>query len=192
MTFNLVRLLQDLDSDDIGTYLAAKDELVRQQQIALPALVRLMLNQSDRQGWRAAALVASMKDISTLSAFVQALYSPNSLIRQTAAQVLGELGNEAVIPHLLNRLYDESTLVRIWAVEAMGNLRSVRAVNPLIDLLAEADSYELQHSIIKAFGKIGDARAADSIVPFFESPDHHVCKRAHEVYKQLSGSTRGN
>ncbi len=191
MTSNLTRLLHDLDSDDIGTYLAAKDELARQRQMALPALVRLMLNQSDRQGWRAAALVASMKDASTLSAFVQALYSQNSLIRQTAAQVLGELGNESAIPHLLDRLYDESTLVRIWAVEALGNLHALRAVKPLIDLLAEADSYELQHSIIKAFGKIGDPRAADSILPFFDSPDHHVGKRAREVYNQLIGSTIG-
>lgn len=188
----LTTLLIDLNSDDLATYLAAREALLTQRETALPVLVEFMLKRTDRLGWRAASLVAVFKDADTIPAFVEALNSPNALIRQIAAQILGDSGDASVAAPLLDHLHDENLGVRTWVVESLGNLHAREAVQPLCVLLGDTDAPELQQSIIKALGRIGDTNAADCLVPFLNSPNHHVRSRARDIHRQLTNPSRGN
>ena len=189
---NFTLLLEELNSDNPATYISARDEFLESREEVLPVLIKIMLDQADRQGWRAAMVIAAMEDVTTVSAFIQALKSPSALIRQLAAQMLGDLGDGCAIPYLLEQLGDENIGVQIWVVEFLGNLRAREAVELLYTLITKTDSAELQRTIIKAFGRIGDADAAAYLVPFFKSPDHHVSKKAYEIYQQLTSSSTGS
>ncbi|MEO8392429.1 MAG: HEAT repeat domain-containing protein [Chloroflexota bacterium] len=185
-------LLEGLNSDDPAAQIAAKEKFLEHPRMALPVLVELMLTQPGRQGWRAALLVAAMKDASTIPSFVLALKSPNALIRQTAAQMLGELGDESIVPHLLASLSDDSLGVQMWTIEALGNLHTQQAIQPLCRLITQTDVPEIQHTIIRAFGRIGDPTVTVYLVPFLNSANHHVRSRAQDVYRQLSNAPTGN
>jgi hypothetical protein len=50
---------------------------------------------------------------------------------------------------------------------------------------------ELQRSVIKALGRIGNSNVVTCLIPFFNSSDHHVSKKAREVYQQLIRSSLG-
>ena len=189
---NFSLLLEALNSDELPTYLEAREALLEQGQAALPILVDLMLRQTDRQGWRAASLLAAMKEAATVPAFVQALKSPNPLIRQIAAQMLGDSGDEGVVLDLLASLSDPNPGVQTWVVESLGKLRARSAVKPLCAIISATDSTELQQSIIKALGRIGDPEAAGCLLPFMNSPNHHVRTRACEIYPQLTRASIGS
>jgi len=182
----LTRLLADLNSDDMARYLAAKDQLVKRGQMAISALINMMLTKTEREGWRAANVLAAMTDVNTTSAFVVALKSRNPLVRQTAAQVLGEQEDKAVVPNLLDCLNDDNYIVQMWAVESLGNLGDKRAVESLATLLMQTDSPLIQHTTIKALGRIGDTVVAPLLVQFFNSTDPYVPVSAHEVYLELT------
>lgn len=188
----LSTLLEALDSEDLATYFGAREALLEQRQVVLPVLVDLMLSRTDRLGWRATLLVASMKDTTTVPAIIQALQSPNALIRQIAAQMLGDSNDATVIAALLALLHDDNCGVQTWVVESLGNLRANTAVQPLCDLLSTTDSTELQQSLIRALGRMGDPEAAMCLLPFLNSPNHHVRSRAHEIHRQLSSLTPGS
>jgi HEAT repeat protein len=185
-------LLEKLKSDNLTDYLKASAELLIMGQAAMLALIEIMLTHHDRQGWRAARLLAEIADPSTTPAFVQALRSSNPLIRQTAAQALGSQGTKDTVPILLDHLDDEDCVMQIWIVEALGDLGDETAVTPLLTLLVKTDSTVIQYGVIKALGRIGDPRATPALPHFFNSQDRHVRSRSREVYEQLTGSSIGD
>ena len=75
--------------------------------------------------------------------------------------------------------------MQVWVVESLSKLEAREAVRPCLVLLSQTESPEVQQSIIKAPGYLGDASVVPSQIPFFDSPDRHVRSRAHEVYEQL-------
>ena len=187
MTINLPQLLEELNSDDIETYLAAQDQIRANQKAVLPSLIDLMLTQTNRRAWRAAALAASMKEASTVPAFIQALDSPNALIRQTAAQVLGDLGDETVVPHLIARLYDETSERADLAGRVARQAAGSACGQPLSVLDHRSGSPpSFSTALLKLSAKLATRDLRRCFAVFFDSPDHHVCKRAHEVYQQLT------
>jgi HEAT repeat protein len=178
-------LLDNLNSDDFSEYLQAAQNILERGKIATLALTEVMLNCSDREGWRAARLLVEMKDPSTVPAFILALRSPHPLIRQLAVQALEDQRNVEVVPYLIERLGQNDIMLQIRIIEALGNLGDNRAVAPLLALLTNTESTALQHSIITALGRIADPEAAEALPQFFRSTDHHVRAKAHDVYKQL-------
>src|SRR5579862_906324 len=100
----LVYLLDKLDSDCTAEYLRASQDLLEMGQVAVLALIDVMLNQHNRLGWRAARLLAESKAPDSVPAFILAMASCNPLIRQTAVQALGCQGDKAVVPYLLVHL----------------------------------------------------------------------------------------
>lgn len=178
-------LLEKLNSDNASEYVQACQNLLEMGKIATLALTEVMLNCSDREGWRAARLLAESKDPTTIPAFILALRSPHVLIRQLAVQALEELGRVEVVPYLIERLGQNDIMLQIRIAEALGALRDTRAVRPLLSLLEKTESAAFQHCIIRALGRIGDPAAAKVLPRFFCSSDHHVRSRASEVYQQL-------
>lgn len=192
MGMDVKALLQDLGDRDTNTYYAARDQIRALGIDAVPALVQVMLSGKDIVSWRAAALLTEIKVSLVLDYFVQALESPNTIVRQIAAQAIGEHGDKRLVPHLLKHLDDRSCIVQMWIVEALGELGDSEVVQPLLDLLHKTDSTSIQLSVIKALGQIGDVRAAKAFIPFLQSDNPHVRSRAERVYRQLIESSGKN
>lgn len=182
----LTYLIDKLDSDQTPEYLRASQDLLEMGHIAVVALIDVMLNRHDRQGWRAARLLAEAKAPEAVPAFILALASCNPLIRQTAVQALGNQGNCEVVPYLLPHLQTNDYMMQLWIIEVLGKLRDNRAIEPLLDLLQRTESMAIQYGIIKALGAIGDPIAANVLPNFFDSSDRNVQAQSHEVYEQLA------
>jgi HEAT repeat protein len=73
-------------------------------------------------------LIAALKD------------SNSSTIRQSAAWVLGDIGDEQAIDALIGSLQDQNGIVRFNAVKALVKINAARAVEPLVAALNDEDS----------------------------------------------------
>jgi HEAT repeat protein len=184
-------LMEALNSNDPRKHMAARDALLLMRREAVPVLVEAMMYRTDRMGWRAAVVLTEMRDPETKSAFVAALDSPNPIIRQVAAQVLGKFHDTTLVPDLLGHLSDEVSTTQMWIIESLGELADSRALMPLVELLAQTSSETIQQSIIRALGRIGDAKSAPYLLPFLNAENRHVRSRAREVYEQLVGFQPG-
>lgn len=98
------------------------------------------------------------------------LSSDNALVRQTVAQVLGDIGNPESAKPLIALLRDENGHVRSASAIALGRLKSRQALAPLLELLD--DEYEsVQETAISALAAIGDESALDGLTKDFSSRD---------------------
>jgi len=92
----------------------------------------------------------------------------DSLVRENAADALGEISDPRVIEQLIFTLKDENSDVRSAAAKALGKIRDPRAVNPLITALKDKNSDYVQQIAAESLGKIGDARAVDPLLATFK------------------------
>ncbi|UCC67969.1 MAG: HEAT repeat domain-containing protein [Armatimonadota bacterium] len=83
-------------------------------------------------------------------AFAAALRDESFLVRECAAEALGEIGDRTVVEPLTDALYDESPLVRCAAAEALGSIGDDRAVYWLIRVLQGDSSSEVRGRALKA------------------------------------------
>jgi HEAT repeat protein len=185
-------LMHDLNSSDAKQHMAARDALLTMGREAIPTLVEAMMYRNDRLGWRAAIVLTEMRDPETKPAFVAALDSPNPIIRQVAAQILGKFQDTALVPDLLSHLSDEVSITQMWIIESLGELGDRRALTPLLNLLAQTESETIQQSIIRALGRLGDPKAAPHLLRFINAENRHVRSRARDVHKQLVGYEPGD
>ncbi len=112
--------------------------------------------------------------------------SGNALVRQTVAQVLGDLAIPAAEDALISLLSDENGHVRSIAAEAVGSLKSRKAVAPLLSLLS--DEYEnVQESAIHALAAIGDESVLDGLVKEFSSHEAPMRRNIALLIGKFSG-----
>ena len=109
----------------------------------------------------------------------------SSYVRQSAAQVLGKIGDKRAVEPLIKVLEDEKEYVRSSAAWALGNIGDKRAVEPLIKSCEHEQATNptrispygklppSQHviSILSALGNIGDKRAVKLIVKAHKDED---------------------
>ena len=114
------------------------------------------------------------------------LRDQSELVRQNAAEELGNIGNAAAVPALIEALNDEHW-VRRYAAEALGKIGDAAAVPALIEAL-KAESMHLNQDIIEALGKIGDAAAAPSLLAIFEGYGGGVRAMAAAALLKLGNS----
>ncbi|MBD0335761.1 MAG: HEAT repeat domain-containing protein [Cyanobacteria bacterium Co-bin13] len=90
---------------------------------------------------------------------IEALQSPNTDTRRTAAQKLGELGVTAAVPHLLILLDDPDESVRIAGIEALGQVGAATALPALIEQM-EAGSTDIREATAIALGRINSTASS--------------------------------
>jgi len=93
--------------------------------------------------------VEKLKEKRDLKGLIKALrYKRDGVVRQTAAEVLGEIGDARAVEPLLAALRDEDSDVREAAAEALGKIGDARAAVPLRSALGEHS-----HGIMEAARK---------------------------------------
>ena len=75
-----------------------------------------------------------------LETLLEGLESDNVIVRQDAARMLGELGDERAVPALIERLeQDEDDFVRALSASSLGDIGDERAIEPLQNALQDED-----------------------------------------------------
>ena len=98
---------------------------------------------------------------------LRALSHSSSAVRESAAKMLGNVGDERAVDPLIEALSDNNADVREAAAEALGQLGDKQAVEPLIKALALENwkvHWKARGSVAKALGRLGDKRAVDPLI----------------------------
>ncbi len=114
--------------------------------------------------------------------------------KDDATNALVELG-EPALERLIKALKDKDEMVRKQAVLALGRIKHGGAVDPLIEMLADADWFT-RLTAAAALEAIGDPRGRDAIKPLTKDPDLVVRMRVERILvkwkKQPAGSVSMN
>jgi HEAT repeat protein len=80
--------------------------------------------------------------------------------------------------------YQKVWKVRMDAAIALGEIGDVRAVNPLIEVLADPD-YRVRREAARGLGEIGDARAVDPLIKTLSDKERRVREVAIKSLEKL-------
>src|SRR5439155_16119474 len=87
--------------------------------------------------------------------------------RAAAVQVASLIGDPRAVPGTIRLLQDTDWWVRIAAADMLGHMKDARAVEPLVNALADA---EVKWAAIEALGRIGDPRALNGLGRMLADP----------------------
>jgi HEAT repeat protein len=114
--------------------------------------------------------------------------------KDDATNALVELG-EPALERLVKALKDRDEMVRKQAVLALGRIKHGGAVDPLIEMLSDADWFT-RLTAAAALEAIGDPRGREAIKPLTKDPDMVVRMRVERILakwkKQPAGSASLN
>ncbi|MCB9451340.1 MAG: HEAT repeat domain-containing protein [Anaerolineaceae bacterium] len=127
--------------------------------------------------------LGKLEDTHAIELLIQALTDPDSEVRKSAARILGDLGEPALLP-LFNALRHENTEVRKISAQILEKLGDVRAFEPLIDALADGDD-GVRRSAASALGKLGDVRAFEPLIDALADGDDGVRRSAASALGKL-------
>src|SRR5688572_474778 len=162
-------------------------------QIGSPAVELLikLLRDWDVRKYAIAAL-GKIRDERVLDPLM--LQLRNDEFKDDATNALVELG-EPALPRLVSALKDKDEMVRKQAVLALGRIKHGGAVDPLIEMLSDADWFT-RLTAAAALEAIGDPRGREAIKPLTKDPDMVVRMRVERILakwkKQPAGSASLN
>lgn len=106
---------------------------------------------------------------------ILALQHPDSQKRFGTMALLARCRDTRALESLIARLLDPDEIaeVRANAATALGLMGDGRAIEPLLDCLAE-DEYRVRASAIFALGILGDSRAIEAVSRFLHAKDNHL------------------
>ncbi|HIJ74548.1 MAG TPA: hypothetical protein HPP83_10650 [Candidatus Hydrogenedentes bacterium] len=111
-----------------------------------------------------------------------ALEADDREVRNSAARVLGAIGDRAAVKSLCMLLQDESVKVRVAAVEALGHISDPAALEPLIVTLRDSN-YEVRMGVARALGRIGHPDAIEPLCAALKDLNGYVRDEAGDVLK---------
>ncbi len=129
--------------------------------------------------------IENLKAKKDISGLLKALEYPKEVvIRQKAAEVLGELGNTEAIPSLVDALEDAEVEVRCAVCKALGQLKNEQAIKPLVTALKDKKAV-VRQAVSNALGQIGSAQAVKSLITALNDKDANVREEAARALGQI-------
>ncbi|MGJ5676758.1 MAG: HEAT repeat domain-containing protein [Nostochopsis sp.] len=98
----------------------------------------------------------------------ESLQHEDSIVRWSAAYVLGEIGNEAAVSALIPTLQDKDSIFRANTAYVLGKIGNEAAISALIATLQDKDPFVRWRSAY-ALGKIGNEAAVSALIAALQS-----------------------
>ncbi|ODS34714.1 MAG: heat repeat-containing PBS lyase [Candidatus Scalindua rubra] len=114
---------------------------------------------------------------------IKALGDKYTIVREKAAETLGNIGDASAVEPLIQALRDTKYSVRMMAAEALGNIGDSKAIEPLIKALRD-EEYYVRERTAYALGKIGKP-AVEPLVKTLEDASCFVRMRAAEILEKI-------
>ena len=122
-----------------------------------------------------------------IPALLKALEHPDTDVRRSAANALGQIGSTDSIPGLLKALEHPDTDVRRSAVNALSQIGSIDSIPGLLDVLEDPDA-DVRRKTVDALGQLSSAEAIPGLLTALEHLDTDVRRSAANALGQI-GST---
>ena len=115
----------------------------------------------------------------------------DAMVRASAAEALGKIGDPGAIPSLVKALSDEYYPVRWDALKALGELKAESAL-PDIERLARTDRQsDCRQAAVIALGKIGGKEVIGTLIDALGDKDESVGYFASQNLARLTGKNFG-
>ncbi len=118
--------------------------------------------------------IENLKSKTDVHGLIKALeYPKESIVRQKAAEALGEIADSQAVSSLLESLNDAEVEVRYAAIKSLGQIGDKQAVKPLIAMLKDKKPLARQ-AASNALGQIGDSQAVKPLIAALSDKDSFV------------------
>ena len=143
---------------------------------SIEALIQALANGDPTTRFRAGAALVHMGPLAAdqLSEIVRT--HPSADVRRSAAEALGWIGADWVVPTLIDVLGDANALVRRSAVEALGRIKDHRAVDALCRALQD-ENWFVARGAADALAQINDLRAVGPLLQALDDQRSDVRRR---------------
>lgn len=158
----LVRAL--VGATDLSARRAFRDALVALDQVGVPLLEEMV---GDERWFVVRNMVGILGEIRSADAvehFRRTIEHSDARVRRETILALGKVGGEESVPLLAKGLNDKEASLRSAAALGLGLTKMATAVTPLLARLGQETDLDSQLEIIRALGRVGDARAVPALV----------------------------
>lgn len=126
---------------------------------------------------------------SAIGAVTEALYGPDPVVAELAADLAGRLGALTAVPRLRQLVASGPMAVRIAAAGSLGHIGAPSATGELLAALGHGPR-DLCLAALRALGQVGDQRAAPAVGQLLTHQDARVAAAAAETLLQLGEAGR--
>jgi HEAT repeat protein len=186
---DIQELIEKLDHNDLGVQLTARTQLLSIGVDAIPRLIATVSMTDGRQAWAAAKLLGQIGDKVAVHCLIDALDSPNPILRETAAASLGEIRDRRAVQPLCRALNDPHVQVQLHAAIALSRIGDRIALPQLIVALGKS-RHELSICMfIEALAVLGDGSVSKYITAHAHHESDQVRKRVVDALRILQAKS---
>jgi HEAT repeat protein len=147
-------LIEALVSGNMFVREKAAEALGKIGKPAVPALIRLLNDELERDRWHSAVVLGEIKDTRAVPALIEAAKGNDFEVKRAAVSALGKIRHCSAVPVLIDELSaEEDEMVMINASKALGRIADARAFPALLGVLY-FDSGDVDRFVYRAIKKI--------------------------------------
>ena len=146
------------------------------ERMGNPAAFDEMMARAEKRGKPAIAVLGKIADeaaLETIQEYVDADSDP--VLQRVTLRAVGEIGSEESTQAVANKLVADNQTTRSRAARALGMLGDARAIDPLADVLGDADeAAPVRASAAWALVQIGTQRALEAAAAYADADSYIV------------------
>ncbi len=113
-------------------------------------------------------------------------------IRRAAIEILNQTKDERAVDSLIQATRDSDWWVSERAVDALAEIGSKRAVPRLMEMLHTGSHGKALPIVVRALGKLGDAKLVDTLLPLVARPEREIRIEAMQALSKVADETRAD
>ncbi|WP_276252899.1 HEAT repeat domain-containing protein [Halomontanus rarus] len=169
--------LETFDSDFMEEHCLEALERMGPEAALEPMLERA--GKRDKDAISILGKIGSDEPVDTLLDYVDADSDP--LLQKATFKALGEIGSDEAVQPLANKLVAENDEIRSQAARSLGLIGDTRAIDPLVDVLADDDEDAVRASAAWALNQIGTEDALEAVGQYADDRAYLVQAEAEKV-----------
>ena len=113
-------------------------------------------------------------------------------IRRAAIEILNQTKDERAVDSLIQATRDSDWWVSERAVDALAEIGSKRAVPRLMEMLHTGSHGKALPIVVRALGRLGDAKLVDTLLPLVARPEREIRIEAMQALSKVADESRAD
>ncbi|HYL02049.1 MAG TPA: HEAT repeat domain-containing protein [Steroidobacteraceae bacterium] len=139
---------------------------------------------------RAADALGKIGGPKVIDAVLQLVRDKDEDIRRAAIEILNQTKDERAVDSLIQATRDNDWWVSERAVDALAEIGSKRAVPRLMEMLQTGGHEKAKPIVVRALGKLGDAKLVDTLLPLVARPEREIRIEAMQALSRVADENR--
>ncbi|HXZ60954.1 MAG TPA: HEAT repeat domain-containing protein [Steroidobacteraceae bacterium] len=139
---------------------------------------------------RAADALGKIGGPKVIEAVLQLVRDKDEDIRRAAIEILNQTKDERAVDSLIQATRDSDWWVSERAVDALAEIGSKRAVPRLMEMLHTGSHGKAMPIVVRALGKLGDAKLVDELLPLVARPEREIRIEAMQALSKVADESR--